>query len=322
MSGRRTPRVSILLATHGSDAFITRQLSSIAQQSIWSEAELILVANDPSAAEQAAMAQFRTAWKGRVQLFTTRRETLYASWNRGINAAKADLLTIANVDDLRTPTALEAQIAMLQASPDALFCYGSYVMVKEFGLTTGRLVTPPEFDALEFTRSMHAGPFFAWRKVVGGSKVYFDEQFRSGGDFDFVIRLSCLGRGVRAKELLGSYYDAGSGLSTGSALQPIERTVIELRYGIYDKVDYGYLPEASRYNIAHLRWGGRWHQVDVLVPEYDSWMSERRRKWFRRGIARYRQAQTWQLPLRAAGTVVAGLKNLGRSVRRGPGAAK
>jgi hypothetical protein len=312
----------MLLATYASDAFIEQQLTSIAQQSIWNDAELVIVANDRSPAEQAAMDHFRDVWTEQVQCFVVPRETLYASWNRGVNAAKADLLTIVNVDDLRSPAGLQAQVTCLEEEPAALFCYGPYVVVSEFGATNGRAISPPDFDAIEFTRSMHAGPFFAWRKAFGGANLYFDEQFRGGGDFDFVIRLARLGRGIRTMEGLGSYYDRGAGLSTGSSLQPTERTVIELRYGIYDKLDYHYLPEASRYNIPNLYWDGAWHSVAELLPGYEAWMLERRGTWFRAGLLRNRRAECWPWASRSATALARYLRKLARAILRPMGGSK
>jgi glycosyltransferase involved in cell wall biosynthesis len=304
-----------LLATYGSAAFISDQLNAIKNQSVWQEAELILVANDPDDVERAVLDPFCSAWPGQVQLFLVSRESLYASWNRGIDAAKADLLAIANVDDLRAREGLETQVRSLEENPEALFCFGPYTIVKEFGGRAGRTISPPEFGAVEFTRSMHLGPFFIWRRRVNKPTLYFDEQFRSGGDFDFAIRLACLGSGIRVRDILGSYYDGGSGLSTGSALQPIERTAVELRYGIYDKIDYAYLPEATRYSIYHLFWNGDRHRVQQCVPEYESWLARRREQWFDDGVRNYPK----RLVARVARQWVANMMNLSKRPRRKAG---
>jgi hypothetical protein len=303
-----------LLATYGSADFISRQLDAISNQSLWDEAELIIVANDPSGVERAAFEPFVSAWPGQVQLFLVPRETLYASWNRGINAAKADLLAIANVDDLRTRDGLETQVHCLDEYPEAIFCFGPYVIVNEFAGSAGLTISPPEFAAVEFTRSMHLGPFFVWRREVNSSKLYFDEQFCSGGDFDFAIRLACLGSGIRVGEVLGSYYDGNRGLSTRSSLQPIERTVVELRYGIYDKIDYGYLSEATRYNIQNLFWNGAWHPVAQCLPEYESWLALRREKWFDIGVRSYPKRLVSRLAREGAMHVIDSIKKPRRTV--------
>ena len=145
--------------------------------------------------------------------------------------------------------------------------------------------------------------------------VLFDEQFHSGGDFDFVVRLARLGRGMRVRETLGAYYDGGFGLSTGNQLQPIERTVIELRYGIYDKLDYEYLPDALRYNISRLQWNGAWHAVADCVPDYDAWMSARRKAWFEEGLRKYSRQKVLRRPRQMLHNIVGKLKTTARGIR-------
>lgn len=284
---QQKPQISILLSTFQSEKFLPHQLATIEAQSIWGQAELIIAANDPSPTERAIFESFAEKWPERVKVIVVPRESLYASWNRCILASKVDLLAIANVDDIRTPQSLEQQVARLEKSPEASFCYGPFSIVNQFPAVEGRKISPPLFDPVEFTRSMHLGPFFIWRKAVHEKIGYFDEQFRSGGDFDFAIRLALQGTGVRTNELLGYYYNSSAGLSTGSDLQPIERTMIELRYGIYDKLNYDYLPDALQYNISHYYWNGEWHSIRQLMPEYEQWISKRRQKWFDIGITEY-----------------------------------
>jgi hypothetical protein len=111
---------------------------------------------------------------------------------------------------------------------------------------------------------------------------------RSGADFDFAIRLAFHGKGAMTKENLGYYLNEGLGASTRpNSLQPVERTVIELRYGIYDKIDYNYLPEAVRYNISYILQDGTWQHIRSFIPGYDDLLSQRRKEWFSKGVARY-----------------------------------
>ena len=74
--------------------------------------------------------------------------------------------------------------------------------------------------------------FFMFKKSVIEKCGTFDEQFKSGGDMDFAMRLGRKCKGVHTNKVLGVYLDEGTGLSTGSELQPLERTVIERRYGL------------------------------------------------------------------------------------------
>jgi len=281
------PKVSILLSIYKSEKYLEHFLPSVKAQTIWNEAEFIITANDVSTVEKTILDEFYNENKSNTKILYTKRENLYASWNRCINHATGEYFAIANVDDIRTPGSLESQIKLLDQNKNALFCYGDHIVVSKFLSTDGELIKTSNVPKSEFTRSMIIGPFFVWRKTDNPAIAYFDEQFKSGGDFDFAIRLAVHGEGVRVNGILGYYYYGNTGLSTGSELQPIERTFIELRYGIYDKIDYNYLPDAVRYNIPYILENGTWRHISFFVPGYDDLLVQRRREWFSKGVTRY-----------------------------------
>jgi hypothetical protein len=248
-------------------------------QSIWHETELVLVANEPVAEETELLAGFAQR-NPRVKLITVAREPLYRSWNRAIAASSAPLVGIANVDDLRSPTGLEAQARALESDPDALFTYGPFTISHTFPATgeSDKRIAAVPFDREAFTRGMYLGPFFVWRRGTDGATAWFDEQLRVGGDFDLAVRLALHGNGTPVENELGAYYDGGSGLSTSGEVQAIERTVLCLRYGIYEAVEGRRILDAVRYVISHLRQpDGSWLAVDDVVPDYEAFLAERRR---------------------------------------------
>jgi glycosyltransferase involved in cell wall biosynthesis len=287
------PRVSLLASTYRSGRFLPSWLESLETQTIWPETELVVVANDPSPDEGRLLSEFAKR-NPQVRVLTLEREPLYRSWNRAMATTTAPLLGVANVDDLRTPSGLERQVDALEESPDALFCYGSWISSPEFpasGSVNGSFAAAP-FDREEFTRSMLVGPFFIWRRSDNPAIRFFDEQLEVGGDFDLAIRLALHGRGIPVNENLGTYYDGGTGLSTAGERQPIERTVLELRYGIYDKLDFSYVPQAAEYTISQLlQPDANWLPVAEVVPDYEEFLRARRERWYRpprRGFIRRR----------------------------------
>lgn len=262
------PRVSIIASTYHASLFIDRWLNSIEIQSIWSDAELIVVPNDADSLELSSLLAFHAKYPSQVTIVPVSRESLYSSWNRAISRSRAPLIAISNVDDIRAPEGLESQVEMLAMHSTALFSYGPFEIIETIHQLKGRQVDPPTFEPEEFTRSMHLGPFFVWKKTFNNHILYFDEQFKTGSDFDFAIRLAILGKGVKAQRSLGLYLDAGVGLSTGNPLQPIERTAIELRYGIWDKVYLEYVPAALQYDLKNILIEGNLIQIGELVPGY------------------------------------------------------
>ena len=262
-------------------------LSQVSNQSIWNDAELILIANSPSIYEMNCIDYFKSKWANQFQFMVVERESLYKSWNRCLDMSNGKYIAIANVDDIRNYDGLKLQVEALEKDIDALFCFAPYYVVKNFGDQQGRLVGDKRFETIELTRSMLLGPFFIWRRIDDFAIKYFDEQLLSGGDFDFAVRIAIHGRGVRLPFAVGYYLDAGTGLSTGSELQPVERTLVDLRYGIYDKLDYDYLSKALMYNIKHFTFNGQYFPIGELIPEYENLILQRQNKWLRSGMKNY-----------------------------------
>ena len=117
----------------------------------------------------------------------------------------------------------------------------------------------------------------------------FDEQLKSGADFDLSVRLAFHAKASMPKELLGYYLNEGLGASTRpNSKQPLDRTTIELRYGIYDKIDYDLVPRSTaEHNIPFIMQDGQWIHVSKLVPDYAKVLENRRAQWFAKGMRRY-----------------------------------
>jgi hypothetical protein len=260
-------------------------------QSIWRETELVLVANEPTAEETELLEAF-AGRNPHVTLITVAREPLYRSWNRAIAASGAPLLGIANVDDLRMADGLEAQALALERDAEAQFAYGPFTISDAFPAIggSGKRIPAAPFDREAFTRGMYLGPFFVWRRSADVATAWFDEQLRVGGDFDLAVRLAVHGNGTPVDAELGVYYDGGSGLSTSGEVQAIERTVLALRYGIYEAVEGERILDAVRYAISHLHQpDGSWLPVEEVVPDYEAFLAQRQRtapRRLRRELAR------------------------------------
>ena len=204
--------------------------------------------------------------------------------------ADSPYVVYADVDDLRPPDAYVRQIKTLDNNLDVDFTYGDFLDVKKIGDTTGKRIVTADFDRSSFTRGSMVGPNHFFRRQLLEKVGFWDEQLRSGGDFEFQIRAAFNCQFKKTEGILVYKLDAAQSASQG-ILQPLERTVIELRYGIYDKIDYNYLPAAVRYNIPYILYNGTWQPMRSFVPGYDELLERRRREWFAKGMGRY----YWQL---------------------------
>ena len=142
----------------------------------------------------------------------------------------------------------------LDENPDVDFVYGNFIIVNRFGDINGRIVDETGREN-ELTYSMILGPFFMFRKSILEKTNVFDEQLVQGADYDLALRLARCGKGMHIPRphILGYYLDEGKGQSTKpDSKQPLERTVIELRYGIRI-LDNRYVPIAkSEYDIDNI----------------------------------------------------------------------
>lgn len=221
--------------------------------------EVIVIGNDLQAEELAELQkqQKHVPW---LKVVNVPRETLYASWNRGVEMAKGEILGFWNVDDVRYFLALSEAVELFKQGAELVyfpFIVKRYVniMGKSFLVWKSKIDKAiPEFNNItrsEFIRSMFCGPFFMFTKELFGKVGQFDEQFKIAGDFDWCVRVAkSEAKMVKAKSLAGEFRVDGGGLSAGANKVVVAETnVVHRRFGVLDKL----LPEemelAKKYQI-------------------------------------------------------------------------
>lgn len=268
--------VSIVCPYFRGHKYLETYLNSVLEQTIAQDIELILDHNEPTPSEIKIVNRFKAVFPGKlVHRIVDSVEPVSKSMNNCIDNSSGEYLCIWNVDDIRVPDSLEKMRSTLQKNTNILFTYGDIIISKSFKDLSGTYVSSQDYNKSSFLRGMHLGPFFMWRANINYPIHAFDEQFRSGADFDFAIRLALMGNGKKTEGLIGYYLNEGLGASTGGKhvpanIQPIERTVIELRYGIYDKIDLRYLASAIKYYIPYVSVNQEWLELSSFYPEYNS----------------------------------------------------
>lgn len=266
--------VSIITPCFRSEKYLETFLRNVCEQTIVSETELVLDHNEPSDKEIEIVNGFNSDFSGTlVHNIVNPVVPVSTSMNNCLRKSTGEFLCIWNVDDIREPDSLERMRATLQKENEVLFTYGDHISSSKHGILEGKKYINPSFNRNEFLRSMNLGPFFMWRSSIMEILEGFDEQLLSGADFDYAIRLAFEGIGKKTHGIIGYHLNEGKGASTGGShvpvnIQPIERTVIELRYGIYDKIDYRFLPQALHYKIYKMEYSGKWFDLTKIVKDY------------------------------------------------------
>lgn len=202
--------------------------------------EIVIISNDSTVGEKQELEKFKNLNKW-IKVFYVSREPLYASWNRGAEIAKNEILGFWNVDDVRYPKAIIDGIRLIKEGVELVyfpFIIKWYINFLGFSFVVRRrIIYPPKFNREEFTRSMHCGPFFIFTKSFYRKVCPFDEQFKIAGDFDWCIRAAKISKFKLSREIAGEFSVYRSALSSGrNPLREAENNVIYKRYNILDKI--------------------------------------------------------------------------------------
>lgn len=243
-------KVSTITPCYNMRKYMEGFLQNLSTQT-YKDLEVVLDHNNPTNYEIDLIEKHNKQYDNIVHIKVDGVDPIGISMNRCIEYSTGEYLCIWNVDDLRTDNSIEIMATTLDNNPDVDFVYGNYVVVNSFGSTNGKLVD--ETGKEEYlTKGMILGPFFMFRKSAIQKAGMFDEQLVSGADFDLALRLAFNGKGLHIPEILGYYLDEGLGASTRpNSKQPLERTVIELRYGL-NVLEPHLIPEAQKYDVENL----------------------------------------------------------------------
>jgi glycosyltransferase involved in cell wall biosynthesis len=261
-------KISVITSLYRSERFLAHYLRHVGNIRNPSECEFILVHNDPTEEELKILSAFDHREIRLVHLAVP-RESLYSSWNRGIKAARGELITIWNVDDIRFPDSLLLQASALDLNPDAAISYGDIYGTAVYEHYGDRLYRFPEYSSnpKEFWRSHLVNCFQMWRKSIHESVGYYDEQFRCTGDFDFQIRTAMRYPFAKATAPLGVYLENQPHKISSSPLQALENNIVYLRYGIFEKLQFPLLARSiAAYHKDEFLYEGKWIRNNEQTP--------------------------------------------------------
>jgi len=265
-------KISVITSLYNCEKYLKSFLKYVYNLSNINDIELILIHNEPKINELEIIKFYKQTFINRLNHhIVEKRENLYASWNRGINLAKGKYIAIWNVDDIRTTQSLEMQAITLDNNNDTYFTYGDQIEVMKYGDFIGSNIVYPEYSANPkvFLKRYLCGCFPMWKKEVHSKIGYFDEQFKSAGDFDFCIRLARAFKGKKTQGNLG-YYLASSGISKTGRINNTERTLVEIRYGQFYKINFIFLIMALRkYKVFSIRW---YNNIYSINDYYDNFI--------------------------------------------------
>lgn len=209
---RDLPRVSVIIPTFNRAALLPGAVESALAAG--DDLEVIVV-DDASEDETPRVC----ARLPRIRYLRLERNTGVAgARNAGVLESRAEFVTTLGDDDLRLPGSLDAQVRLLEESPEAAFCYGRVRVADARRTLPTREVIPvrcPTGDIFWELLEQNFVPDLSVvvRKVKLVEVGLFNPELRGAEDWDMWLRLSERWHAVAVEEPVAVYRrpNAGSG---------------------------------------------------------------------------------------------------------------
>lgn len=207
-------------------------------------AHFLPVVNDATRRERVRIDQLASEinshYYGRMTPIYVARETLYASWNRGLSATQALCFTFWNADDFRSSDALSEGYRALQGGATLVdFDYTRVTRVKRLRLfpQEARIPVPCMFEGESLTRRSGIGPFFMASRLLYQQAGPFDASFQVAGDTEWASRAAPHAKFYRGQAKGGDFIVHGDNLSnSGGDREDIEVNIIFMRLGAWKQL--------------------------------------------------------------------------------------
>lgn len=217
MEGPAEPLVSAIVSTYNSERFIRGCLEDLEAQSIAQHLEIIVVDSASEQNEKKIVRDFQKRYSNIKYIRSKKREGVYAAWNRGIKIARGKYITNANTDDRHKHDAFEKMVNVLEKNPELALVYANVHITKTENETfenhtrTGSFRWY-DFDFIRLIDGCYMGPQPMWRRNLHEKYGYFDEHYRSAGDWEFWLRLGRTESFFHLDEYLGLYLQSPDSL--------------------------------------------------------------------------------------------------------------
>lgn len=185
------PAVSWLLCTHVANEQLRLAVQSCLQQS-FTDLELLLVVNGPSAEQVTQVCSDWFAADSRVRIFTTGIRHLAFSLSLGLHHARGELVARMDSDDVSASHRLAHQVAFMRDHPEIAVLGSAYDII-DAGGSVLKTIQLPRSDAA-IRRALLWGNPLCHPSVMMRRQVALDAGGYLGGlhaeDYDLWLRLA------------------------------------------------------------------------------------------------------------------------------------
>lgn len=196
---KRPYRVSALVSTYKSAAFMRECLEDLEAQTLAGDLEIVIVDADSPEGEDAIVEEFQKRYDNIRYIRTPERIGIYPAWNLAVRASSGAFLTPMSTNDRLAPDAYQRLLEALERHPEAGLAYGDSYLTNVPHETFQRHTRSPDYGG-EFRWPQYSyedllvncrvGPHPLWRRSLHAEVGYFDGRYKAIGDQDFWLRIA------------------------------------------------------------------------------------------------------------------------------------
>ena len=219
------PKISLITSVYKAEDYIEQLMEDVTRQTVFEEkCEWIILNVDPPGEEFDEEVILKYVEKYPNNIIYKRLEEdpgIYDTWNMGIKMSTGDFITNVNCDDRRPAWAYERQAKLLVANPEVELVYNDSYVVHEPNVMWEDVASDTQkYNFEQFSKEAmlrgnlpHNNPM--WRRTVHDKYGYFNQYYKSAGDWDFWLRCAFGGsKFKKCSDVLGVYYFNPVGMST------------------------------------------------------------------------------------------------------------
>lgn len=199
-----SPRVTVLVAFFNDEAFIARSIESILGQT-FPAFELLLINDGSTDRSREIAASFQDE---RIVLLDNETNIgLTKSLNRGLAAARGELIARLDSNDVAYPQRIAKQVSFLDCHPEvvAVGAQARFVRPNRKVVRRGALARPITPEGIDWSLMFYSPiihPASMYRKSAASELGGYDERFTTAQDMDLWSRLATRGRLANLPETL------------------------------------------------------------------------------------------------------------------------
>ena len=184
------PLISVIIPAYNAEQTISETVRSVLKQTL-SDFEVIII-DDGS--QDLTLEILSGITDSRIKVFSHPNAGACVSRNRGFAQAQGEFIAFLDADDLWTPDKLEAQLAALQANPQAAVAYSWTNCIDEAGQFLRRgnhlSLNGDIYAELLLSDVLENGSTSLIRREALAAVGGFDESLAAAQDWDLYLRLA------------------------------------------------------------------------------------------------------------------------------------